>query len=61
MAFSPSLMPTITDQTPPPLNSSGPVESRAQFSASLSFQVPRAVRWGAGLLIGFYGIYIAAG
>ena len=42
MAWSPPWMLRITDHTPPPLNSSGLVESRVQISASFPFQVPRA-------------------
>lgn len=42
MALRPSLILRMTDQTPPPLNSSGPVESRVHISVSRMFQVPRA-------------------
>ena len=42
MAWSAPLISCMTVQTPPPLNSSGLVESRVQISASFPFQVPRA-------------------
>lgn len=42
MACKPPLIPTITSQIPPPLNSSGLVLMSCQISASLLFQVFRA-------------------
>jgi len=42
MAWSAPLIPWMTVQTPPPLNSSGVVLRSCQISASFPFQVPRA-------------------